>query len=96
MLAHFWKERSVGARQDFLAYYTTWYHPAKVTILAVGDAPVDTLVAAISKHFGAWPREGPGPADQDYGITPYSAQHAIVRQTPTDDCHCRNDVDPAA
>ena len=29
-------------RDDFAAYYTTWYHPAKVTILAVGDAAADT------------------------------------------------------
>ena len=69
-------------RQDFLAYYTTWYHPAKVTILAVGDAPVDTIVAAIRKHFGAWQREGPAPVDRDYGITPYSAPHAVVVTDP--------------
>src|SRR5215813_2681095 len=31
-------------REDFVTYYTTWYHPANVTILAVGDAPADLMV----------------------------------------------------
>jgi zinc protease len=69
-------------RQDFLNYYTTWYHPAKVTLLAVGDAPVETMVAAITKHFAAWQRAGPPPADKDYGITPYASQHAVVVTDP--------------
>jgi zinc protease len=69
-------------RQDFLAYYTTWYHPARVTILAVGDAPVDTIVAAITKHFASWQPQGPPPADREYGITPYTHQHAVVVTDP--------------
>jgi zinc protease len=69
-------------RRDLLAYYTTWYHPAKVTILAVGDAPVETIVAAITKHFAGWQRRGPPPADKDYGITPYTKQHAVVVTDP--------------
>ena len=46
-------------RDDFVAYYTTWYHPEKVTILAVGDAPAEAIVEAIAKNFAAWTR-GPG------------------------------------
>lgn len=69
-------------RPDFLAYYTTWYHPAKVTVLAVGDAPVETMVAAITKHFGAWQRNDPPPQDRDPGITPYTKQRAIVVTDP--------------
>jgi zinc protease len=30
-------------RNDFLAYYSKWYHPTKVTVLAVGDVPAETL-----------------------------------------------------
>jgi zinc protease len=69
-------------RQDFLAYYTTWYHPARVTILAVGDAPVDTIVAAITKHFAGWQPQDLPPADKDYGITPYTHQHPVVVTDP--------------
>jgi zinc protease len=69
-------------RRDFLAYYTTWYHPAKVTLLAVGDAPVATIEAAIMKHFAAWKYDTPPPADQDPGITPYTQQRAIVVTDP--------------
>jgi len=69
-------------RGDFLAYYTTWYHPAKVTILAVGDAPVDTIVAAITKHFAAWKREQAAPADKDAGVHPYDAPLPVVVTDP--------------
>src|SRR5262249_11114911 len=69
-------------RDDFVAYYTTWYHPAKVTILAVGDAPVDTIVATITAHFAAWQRDQPAPADKDAGIRPYDALRPIVVTDP--------------
>lgn len=67
---------------DFLAYYTTWYHPAKVTILAVGDVPVDTMVNAITTHFAPWQRDTPPPADPDHGIVPSTQQRAIIVTDP--------------
>ncbi len=69
-------------RGDFVAYYTTWYHPAKVTILAVGDAPVDTIVAAITQHFAAWKRDQAAPADKDAGIRPSDAPQTLVVTDP--------------
>ncbi|MGE3538878.1 MAG: M16 family metallopeptidase [Candidatus Tectimicrobiota bacterium] len=69
-------------RDDFLAYYRTWYHPAKVTLLVVGDAPVDTMVAAIKTHFGSWQRDTPPPADAEPGIQPYTAPLPIVLSDP--------------
>jgi zinc protease len=69
-------------RDDFLAYYTAWYHPAKVTILAVGDAPVETIKAAIVAHFAAWQRPEAVPHDLDYGIKPYDTPRAIVLTDP--------------
>src|ERR671933_1259901 len=50
-------------RDDFVAYYTNWYRPEKVTILAVGDAPVEAMVQAITKNFAAWTRAQAAPAD---------------------------------
>lgn len=69
-------------RSDFLNYYHTWYHPAKVTVLAVGDVPTDTLVTAIARHFAAWHRNDPPPQDEPHSIQPYDAPRAIVLTDP--------------
>lgn len=69
-------------RGDFVAYYTTWYHPAKVTILVVGDVPVDAIEAAISKHFAPWQRDQAAPTDQDAGLRPYDAPRTLVVTDP--------------
>ena len=57
-----WKKLSHALqRDDFVAYYTTWYRPEKVTILAVGDAPAEAIVEAITKILrpGRVPRPRP-------------------------------------
>lgn len=69
-------------RDDFKAYYDKWYHPGKVTVLAVGDAPVETIRTAIAKHFGDWQRSEPVPDDLPYGVKPYEASRAIVITDP--------------
>ncbi|MGQ4807162.1 hypothetical protein NKDENANG_00506 [Candidatus Entotheonellaceae bacterium PAL068K] len=69
-------------RPDFLAYYTTWYHPSRTTVLAVGDVPVETMVAAIARHFGGWRPDTPPPVPKAHGITPYTQQRAIVVTDP--------------
>lgn len=69
-------------RDTFKAYYDKWYHPGKVTVLAVGDVPVETMRAAIVKHFGDWQRAEPVPQDFEYGVKPYDASRAIVITDP--------------
>ena len=69
-------------RSDFLDYYSKWYHPAKVTVLAVGDIPTDTLVTAITTHFAAWHRNDQSPQDEPHSIQPYDAPRAIVLTDP--------------
>lgn len=69
-------------QSDLQDYYSTWYHPGKVTLLAVGDTPVKTITEAIAKHFGNWRRQPPPPADKPHGITPYTQQHAVVVTDP--------------
>lgn len=69
-------------RDDFKAYYDKWYHPGNITLLAVGDAPVKTIEAAIVKHFGKWQRSEPPPSDLPYGVTPYTASRAVVLTDP--------------
>jgi zinc protease len=69
-------------RADLMAYYRKWYHPAKVTVLAVGDAPVHTMITAIREHFASWQRASPPPEDKNYGIKPYTQPRAIVVTDP--------------
>lgn len=69
-------------RDDFKAYYDKWYHPGKVTVLAVGDAPVKTIEAAIAKHFGKWQRPDAPPDDLAYGVESYKTSRAIVLTDP--------------
>lgn len=69
-------------RDDFLAYYKTWYHPSKVTVLAVGDAPVATIVTAITRHFAAWQPDTPPPQDQVVTLPPYQAPHPVIVTDP--------------
>jgi zinc protease len=69
-------------RDDFVAYYTTWYRPEKVTILAVGDAPAETIVEAITKNFAAWTPARAVSPDQDAGIQPYDAILPVIVTDP--------------
>jgi zinc protease len=69
-------------RDDFLAYYATWYHPTKITILAVGDAPVETIEAAITSHFAAWQQAGPATPAVGDEVKPYQTSGAIVLTDP--------------
>src|SRR2546430_10520024 len=69
-------------RDDFVAYYTTWYRPEKVTILAVGDAPAEAIVEAITKNFAAWAPTQAAPADKGTGIQPYDAVLPLVVTDP--------------
>lgn len=69
-------------REDMLDYYTTWYHPGKATLLAVGDLPADTMVAAIKRHFDAWLREDAPPEDLEAGIQPFEGPRAVVLTDP--------------
>jgi zinc protease len=69
-------------RDDFVAYYTTWYRPDKVTILAVGDAPAEAMVEAITKNFAAWTHAQAAPADKGTGIQPYDAVLPLVVSDP--------------
>ncbi len=69
-------------RDDFKAYYDKWYHPGKITVLAVGDAPVKEIEVAIAKHFGKWQRPDAPPNDLVYGVEPYKTSRAIVLTDP--------------
>jgi zinc protease len=69
-------------REDFVSYYDTWYHPAKVLILAVGDAPAETVIAAITKNFAPLTRPQPAPMNKASGIQPYTTIRTVVVTDP--------------
>ena len=69
-------------RDDMLDYYSTWYHPGKATLMAVGDVPTDAMVAAIERHFDGWQRQDPAPRDLEAGIQPYEGPRAVVLTDP--------------
>jgi predicted Zn-dependent peptidase len=47
-------------REDVLAYYRTYYVPANMTLLVLGDFAPATLLASIERHFGGG-AAGPAP-----------------------------------
>lgn len=47
-------------REEVLAYYRTYYVPANMTLLVLGDFAPSVLRASIERHFGAAPA-GPAP-----------------------------------
>jgi zinc protease len=67
---------------DFVAYYTTWYRPEKVTVLAVGDAPAEAIVEAITRNFATWTPAQAAPADKGTGIQPYGTTLPVVVTDP--------------
>ena len=69
-------------REDFVSYYGTWYHPAKVLILAVGDAPAETVIETLRKHFAGWTHPQPAPVNKPGGIQPYDTVRAVVVTDP--------------
>ncbi len=63
---------------DFRDYYSRWYMPSNMTLLAVGDMPEEAMIAAITSAFGPLPGKGDMPKDQDPIVKPIEASRAIV------------------
>jgi zinc protease len=72
------EETILGVRpEDFRDYYSRWYTPANITVMAVADADPQAIVVKIREHFAAAPG-APRPVPQDIGVKPYDATRAIV------------------
>lgn len=46
---------------ELRAYYDTWYHPENMAVIAVGDLPVDEMLALLNDAFGGVEGRGPAP-----------------------------------
>jgi len=53
-----------------------------VTILAVGDAPAEAIVEAITKNFASWTQAQAASADKGTGIQPYDTILPLVMTDP--------------
>ncbi len=49
------------------AFYRRWYRPERATLVMVGDADPDMMVALIEQRFVGWRGQGEGPAEPDFG-----------------------------
>lgn len=58
------------------AFYSRWYRPANVVIIAAGDAPPEQLEALITKWFSGWKVRGRDVAAPSFGdpVAPAGAQ----------------------
>ena len=68
-------------RNDFLAYYTTFYRPANATMVVVADMDPAVVVAEITKAFEN-NETAPAPADLPADVRPYDSPIGIVATDP--------------
>jgi zinc protease len=50
------------------AFYTKWYRPDRMAVVAVGDVEVAAMEALIKKEFGALPRAAGAAPDRSYAV----------------------------
>lgn len=72
------EETIMGVDQaDFRDYYTRWYTPSNMTLLVVGDADPEAMLAVVKQEFERG-ESRPRPADADVGVTATEGVRAIV------------------
>ncbi len=62
-------------------YYSTWYVPSNMTVIAVADADPKLVIEQIEKAFGDLPKK-PKPADLPTGLVATKGMRAIVASDP--------------
>src|SRR3990172_8765771 len=67
--------------KDFQEYYSRWYVPSNITLIAVCDCEPALLTGLIQRHFAAGPKV-PRPADRGAGVKPQTTTRAIVATDP--------------
>jgi len=68
-------------RQAFVDYYETWYRPESMTLYVFGDIDPALVKPMLADLFGG-PAKRPQVAEAPSGVTPYTAQKAIVVTDP--------------
>ncbi len=68
-------------QDDFREYYSRWYVPSNMTVLAVSDMDDAVVIEHLRKHFSEGKRV-PAPQDQDARVTAARENRAIVASDP--------------
>lgn len=66
-----------GSAARLRDFYRTWYVPANMTVVAVGDLDPARLEDLVRAHFGALPAQAPHPAPV-YAVPPHRALRVAV------------------
>lgn len=67
--------------KEFQEYYSRWYVPGNMTLIAVCDCDPNLITGLIRRHFAAGPKV-PRPADRDAGVKTQTTTRAIVVTDP--------------
>jgi zinc protease len=65
------------APKDFQEYYSRWYVPSNMTLIAVCDCEPTLITSMIQRHFASGPKVQ-RPADRYVGVKPQTTTRAIV------------------
>ncbi|MCB9850314.1 MAG: insulinase family protein [Phycisphaerales bacterium] len=67
---------------EFKKYYKTWYRPENITVMAVGDAPIEKVKPAFDKWFGEYKADTTAGEAQKAGFKPFTEDRAFVITDP--------------
>ncbi|HNO79599.1 MAG TPA: insulinase family protein [Phycisphaerae bacterium] len=69
-------------RDEFVDYYRTWYRPELMTLMVVGDAPLEQIKPIMEKWFGQYKATVPARKQESAGFKPFVEQRAFVFSDP--------------
>ncbi len=69
-------------RDEFNAFYRTWYRPENLTLVLVGDAEHEQYLPLIKKWFGEYKPASPSSEPMGPEFKPFTKQRAIVATDP--------------
>ncbi len=67
-----------ATRKDFVDYYNAWYRPENITVIIVGDRPMNGIDAMIGKWFGSEKPKTAAETQKTAEFKPFGKQRAIV------------------
>ncbi len=75
-------------RDEFEDYYRTWYRPELMTLMVVGDAPLEKIKPVMEKWFGQYKATVPARKQESAEFQNFTEQRAFVFSDPElSDCN---------
>ncbi len=69
-------------REDLIDFHRRWIRPDKLTIMVVGDAELDQVLAALEERFGSWTGEGEAGVKSFDAVIPAANPRIILVDRP--------------